>query len=743
MPTSLRPLVLTLVAAALCAVEEADWQPTLWMPSSTHPLPRQGEVRIDGATWRVATVVAPVAGHPGCDDITVTVALAEGTAPAASIGLSSTVTAWDPAGYVLVPGVVYNGNRFAVLDQRWPPLWRDAAQFRADMPITFTDQPRLSQDGTPARIELDAGNATTPAIGVRTADGRGLLLVTTQRSAETNTGLTIDEDPGQRRLTLQVMAPHLRSRVPRITGFAPGDAPRVWAAGDSATVRVRCWRFPAPTLQALFDRFVEIRKDLNPATPTEVLPFSEAWRLLEAKHNTLNWDEAKGFYCHDATEDPATRKALWASWQLGWVSGGINTLANLLQGDALSRQRALRTLDFMFTQTRAPSGLLYGNSDGTAMYSDGFRTPHPHGMTMVRKQCDGLAFGVKQLLLLRLQGEPVPSAWEATARGLADALVRTWETEHQLGQFLDIETGKILVGGSTAGAMAPAGLVRAAAYFHEPRYLAAAQAIARHFIATSLRTGVTCGGPGEALAAPDSESAFALLESLVELHQATGEAEWAAATHDLVRLCATWVVSYDYAFPAGSPMARIDARSTGAVVANTQNKHGAPGLCTLSGDMLFKWWRATGDEVALDMIHDIAHGTVQYLARVDHPIGRLPPGAMCERVNLSDWEGAANVGGNIFGSSAWPEIATMLTTAEIPGIYLNTDTGRTVVFDHVQARYDAAKKVLTVHNPTAFPATVRILAESTAEAKAPLGVWTLRGARLLTVAPGASADLAP
>ena len=41
--------------------------------------------------------------------------------------------------------------------------------------------------------------------------------------------------------------------------------------------------------------------------------------------------------------------------------GGINTIANLLQGDELSRSRALRTLDFMFVQDSGQDpGFWYG-----------------------------------------------------------------------------------------------------------------------------------------------------------------------------------------------------------------------------------------------------------------------------------------------------------------------------------------------------------------------------------------------
>ena len=458
---------------------------------------------------------------------------------------------------------------------------------------------------------------------------------------------------------------------------------------------------------------------------------------MEDKLNGNNWNENLGFYCHGNTT--GATKPLYDYWQLGWVSGGINTIANILQGNDLSRSRAQRTLDFMFTKTPAQSGFWYGASDGVGFYGDGFSDPHPHNLSMVRKQADGLAFGMKQLLLMREQNSSVPPAWEASARGLADAFIHHWQKYGQLGQFIDIETGDILVGGSTAGAHAPAGLARAAQYFNEPTYLQAAEEIARHFLNNDLQSGVMCGGPGEALAAPDSESAFALAESFVELQQATGETEWANAARDAVRQCASWVVSYDYRFPENSTLAQVNARSTGAVMANVQNKHGAPGICTLSGDSLFKLWRATGDETALDLVRDIAHGIPQYLSRPDRLLGTIPAGWMCERVNLSDWEGGNNVGGNVSFNAIWCENAMILTAAEIPGVYVNTDTKRVIVFDHVTAQLEGDK--LVIHNPTQFNADVKVLIENNANASSPLGSWTLKNATPLAVPAGGSAEI--
>ncbi len=199
------------------------------------------------------------------------------------------------------------------------------------------------------------------------------------------------------------------------------------------------------------------------------------------------------------------------------------------------------------------------------------------------------------------------------------------------------------------------------------------------------------------------------------------------------------MVSYDYRFPENSTLGQVKAHSTGAVVANVQNKHGAPGICTLSGDSLFKLWRATGDETALDIVRDIAHGIPQYLSRPDRLLGTIPAGWMCERVNLSDWEGQDKVGGNVSFNAIWCENAMILTAAEIPGVYVNTDTRRVIVFDHVTAQLEGDK--LIVQNPTKFDADVKVLLENKAAASHPLGVWTLKNAKHVAVPAGGKAEI--
>lgn len=85
------------------------------------------------------------------------------------------------------------------------------------------------------------------------------------------------------------------------------------------------------------------------------------------------------------------------------------------------------------------------------------------------------------------------------------------------------------------------------------------------------------------------------------------------------------MVSFPYRLPSDTPLARLGANLMGAVWASTQNKHGAPGFCTQSGDVLFKLYRITGDELYAELLRDVIHA---------HAEGIQPNGKITERLDL-------------------------------------------------------------------------------------------------------------
>jgi len=582
---------------------------------------------------------------------------------------------WSTDNYVLMPAAAYNGNRFRAVNGYWPEAVTDPSP---DMPVTVSNIHQLNFGPGPSRIALKGGDFSTPAVGLQFPNTKlGCWLL-----ADQGCRVTLEEADDRRTATLTV-------------------------TGSDCSWHV----FDAPTIQALFDRFLDLRNERRGAARwRHEIPFSACWAIQEEKYNAQNWAETEGFFggCFGGGVD----------WRPGWV-GGINAVRALLaEGAELTRSRAYRTIEFLFREGLYPSGIVRPHY---------YRGEWSGETVLQRYNADVLFF------LMKIA--PV-----AEARRIADALCLLWERHGQFGHRVDGVTGELLWGGTCSAGIAPGGLALAAKHFNEPRYLEVARAAARKYWREFVASGVTNGGPADCLQCPDSESAFGLLDGFVTLWEVTGEAEWLQAARDVAAQCATWVVSYDFKFPPGSTFGKLDMLTTGTVFANVQNQHSAPGICSLSGDSLFKLFRATGDRRYLELIREIAHAIPQYMSRADRPICDrrpnqrlpvMPPGWINERVQMSDWEerGDPNLDirvGEIFSGSTWAEVAMMLTWTELPGIYVQPDSGLVAVFDHVNARLD--KDRLVVENPTQFPASVKLWVENQP------------AATRLAVPPGATVD---
>jgi hypothetical protein len=153
-----------------------------------------------------------------------------------------------------------------------------------------------------------------------------------------------------------------------------------------------------------------------------------------------------------------------------------------------------------------------------------------------------------------------------------------------------------------------------------------------------LLRGFTCGGVGDALMAMDSESAYGLLAGLVQLHEVTRDPvhlQWAVEAADLFQ---TWVLLYDAKFPPGSPLQRLGIEPRGAVFANIQNQHGAPGIYVASGKELITLARLTGDDRFLVLLREITGCIPQMVVQPGQQDvwGDLPVGAISERLMTMD-----------------------------------------------------------------------------------------------------------
>ena len=415
----------------------------------------------------------------------------------------------------------------------------------------------------------------------------------------------------------------------------------------------------------------------------------------------------------DSVEFYRPETADWMSY--GWIGGLINTYPMLALGDDEHLRRVARTFDFALPRAKGKSGYYHDilQPDGTVLNRDAAAVVP--GVAVTRRNGDVLYWMVKQFNLLESMGHKdfIRPEWEKNVRSLADAFVNTWKNEGTWGNYLHVESGKVAVYNTTGGAMAIGGLALASVYFNCPEYLEIARQAASALYRQFAIVGFTSGGCGDILQNSDSETAVALATSLFTLYETTGETEYLQQARDAAHLCATWTVSFDYRLPEDTPLAQLGANLTGAVWASTQNKHGAPGFCTQSGDVLFKLYRTTGDTLYAELLRDIIHA---------HAEGIQPNGKITERLTYcdSDRRGSRADG----WETGWNETNGALMALEIPGIYVRTDLDKLYVFDHVKAeiiKSDKRKTILRITNPTEFDAQVTLFAEGAEESALPLG----------------------
>jgi hypothetical protein len=702
--------------------------------------------------WRIAFTAAPSKEKPGLWECAATFTVVEGGLPNANAAVNIDFDKWSTDNHVLIPAAAYNGNRYRSLPKRYPPMLHADDGIGPAMPVTMTDVPRLAVDDAEAEsvLHLRSGDMATPCVGIH-FPGRdaGLLLLAEHDTSVGYTGLMLEESETRTTARLRLEAPavrpvmylHCNTHVPS------DDRGHDFRTGDSVTLRFNLHVFPCADIPALYKRFFERRQELSapPALPN-VLPFSQAFRVIEDKFIGHQWNAKQELIRVDVTEKDGDSR--FGDWQAGWVGGGMSTLAFLSDGQPVSRERSRKTMDTIFSpRLQAPNGWIYGIMHRGVLYGDDFCHQEKKDILLIRKDADVLLFAARHVLLLRKRGETVPEGWLSGLRRLADAFVRLWEKHGQFGQFIDIATDGIVMGNTASGSSAPGGLALAWLILKDARYRDVAAASARLYHETYVRAGLLNGGPGEILQCPDSESAFNMLESLVVLYETTKDRAWLEPAEECARICASWCMSYDFHFPPGSEFSRLDIRCAGSVFANAQNKHSAPAICTLSGASLLRLYRATGDAGYLRLCREITHGLPQYVSRADRPIrdfeGRvLPPGWICERVNTCDWETKRCVGGVFYGSN-WPEVSCLLTWTEVPGVWLLTDTGEVTVFDHVEAAVSDAQGSwrLTLANPTPFDAEVKVLAEPRSAFSVPWGECVLEGCPVLRVPANGRAEM--
>lgn len=619
---------------------------------------------------------------------------------------------WSSDNYVMIPASVYNGNRQRIVNRQYGTGLDQSDYFRKDLAMTSNPIPQLSPEfGAESLLEVLVNNAATPAITyLDRRNNIGTILLTDQgitcNGSVLDHALIVEESSDRKVASFVISAPGVRAKKPEFVGFSKSpDRGISVKKGDNVTLSVTRLDFYCEGVTGLLAQFMKYRKShTQTAPPRNLMPMSEVLKRM-AKNIDERYIKGKvaEFYCPE--------NANWMSF--GWIGGLMNTYPMLALGDAEHLRRVTSTFDFALPRGKGKSGYYYDtlNEDGKVLNRTGIGYLDEIGLT--RKNADVLYWMIKQFNLLKSQGkaQAVRPEWETEVRKLADAFVRTWEQCGTWGNYIQVETGEVAAYNTSGGVMAIAGLTLAAEYFGESCYLELAKEAADYYYRQFALVGFTAGACSDILQNADSETSVAFATALITLYEATGEAKYLEQAKDLAHLCATWTVSFDYRLPGNTDLAKLNANLTGAVWASTQNKHGAPGFCTQSGDVLFKLYRTTGDELYAELLRDVIHA---------HAEGIQPNGKITERLTYCD---ADSRGSRLDGGkTGWNETNGALMALEIPGIYVRKDLRQLYVFDHVEARLlqKGSETVLEITNPTAYDAEVTVLAEDMNQAQQPL-----------------------
>lgn len=169
----------------------------------------------------------------------------------------------------------------------------------------------------------------------------------------------------------------------------------------------------------------------------------------------------------------------------------------------------------------------------------------------------------------------------------------------------------------------------------------------------------------------------------------------------------------------------MSMRTRGACFASVQNKCAVLNICTLSGDVFWKLYRYTGEDVFMDTIVAYLHNAQQYIATCERPIASpklkdkvLEPGNMNGCIQTGDWSGPP---GEIpyHLPISWSEAANMLGICAIPGIYVRKDRSQVFVADHLEVTLideGEGRVFLRISNPTAYDAETTLFTEDAGEA---------------------------
>jgi len=357
----------------------------------------------------------------------------------------------------------------------------------------------------------------------------------------------------------------------------------------------------------------------------------------------------------------------------GWCGGPMTAYALLVRNEQC-RTAATENLDFLAANAGSPSGLAHGHYNGKTWSSDNCSSGEtPNTWKHIRPPADFIYFLLKALHYERNEKHADHPAWEQAARRGLDAFCSIWDRCGEFGFRVDKDADppRLIERGSCAGAFVLQALAEGMRAFPaEPRYRTVFREACDYYHRNFVLAGHCTGGPLDIERADDSESAAAITNAFVQGHLVLKDQALLQMARDAAAIFASWVVSYVAPFPRGSSLDGYNF--CGGVIANVQNRHIGPGICTNSPQFLLDLHRATGEGFYRTLHDDIVSAAVNAVAMTDDEFvgysrgsGQWSPfrkGMVTEQINLTD---ALNEPGEMWQvACSWPATFILLADAD-------------------------------------------------------------------------------
>ena len=557
---------------------------------------------------------------------------------------------YTPRSYTLVPGVFYNGNQQERLNGL-PVL---------DLPESPVYQLPLSAASMPAVLYGDFEG-----------DG-GFTWLVSPCSIVGYNGVEFDGAAE----TMTIWMPAKEDRVYRYGSPEDyGREPCTLQPHQALSLLLTMKRLQATEPTDVFDACWRERTQLRVGFPQFSSPAKMS--LREAAELVGHWMMERHFVRGDHGEPmllnafmdigrangPVREKAEW-NVMIGWCSGPMTALP-FLKLNGATAQAATEYLDFLCYDGFFPSGLKKPIFDGSR-WIDLSERPEYSAYEHVRLYGDFAYYLGRCIRFEASQGKRHPE-WERVFSNHLAIFSDIWRRNGDFGMLWSTDTivPQLRRDGTAAGAFPFLALAEGLRHHPNDQLLRRIlPEIAQAYAKRVLKTGRSNGGPLDIQEADDSESIAALADAYIACYELIGDEGYLEYALQAAKLFASWVMAYRPVFPPASALAELDV--SGGVIANVQNRHVGPGICTNSGAFLKKLaryaheprWEALQRQIVKAAINCVCMDEKEFPGMGFDGMAPFAAGMVSEQINVSD---ALNFAGESWSVSAsWPATALLL-----------------------------------------------------------------------------------